>query len=181
MRLRSGSSSTSPGVSYLLSAGMFSDMDSPSVYTGYAGALVQLAQEIEDAGGWEEEPLLKIRVELPGALEAPPECETTIDFLRETFCARSRQVVRGAPRCVVHAAARDHAPSLFCLGLLLALAGEDSADSMRRADLTDDALWLFSLAAELGDARAQWAMGERFSRMRFGLEEGVRLLGKAAP
>jgi hypothetical protein len=55
-----------------------------------------------------------------------------------------------------------------------------SDDYDEEGTLQADGLLLLAEVAESGSALAQWMMGERYSRMKGGLEEGVHQLGLAA-
>lgn len=101
-------------------------------------------------------------------------------FFREELSKASWSELRAVDRAFLQAAALGNASSLWVLGLRLVRAAIAAVDADEQEDLNQDGLFLLVEAAEAGYARAQWMLGERFSRMQDGLDEGVRLLGMAA-
>lgn len=102
------------------------------------------------------------------------------DFLSEELSRSSCDELQGVDREILQAAGLGDAGCLWFLSIRLTHAAICAVDSAEKAELRNDSLLLLAEAAEAGEPRAQWILGERFSRMRDGLDEGLRLLGMAA-
>ncbi len=102
------------------------------------------------------------------------------DFFREELSEVAWRELRQIDRAFLQAAALGNGERLWILGLRLVNTANGSVDLDEREDLNQDGLFLVVEAAEAGEARAQWMLGERFSRMKDGLDESVRLLGMAS-
>lgn len=112
-----------------------------------------------------------------------PEEDIQAEFIQlfsDILSRSSSNELRSTDRSLLQAAALGGPSSLWFLGLTLVRAGSASVFTEEQEDLYEDGLQLLVEAAEAGDSRAQWMLGERFSRMKGGLEEGVRLLGMSA-
>ena len=102
------------------------------------------------------------------------------DFFREELSEVAWRELRQVDRAFLQAAALGNGECLWILGLRLVNAANGSVDLDEQEDLNQDGLFLVVEATEAGEARAQWMLGERFSRMKDGLDESVRLLGMAS-
>jgi TPR repeat protein len=92
----------------------------------------------------------------------------------------SCRILRRIDRTFLQAAALGKTSSLWVISLRLLRESVKFGNEKIEEDLKNDGLFLLMEAAEAGYVRAQWMLGERFSRMNRGLEESVRLLGMAA-
>ena len=138
--------------------------------------LADLSEELYETPDWM---LLEEAVE-SGHLH-PEEIEAEFGaFFRDELSKVSSVALHRVDRVFLQAAALGDASSLWILGLRLVRAGTISEHESEAEELEEDGLFLIVEAAEAGEPRAQWMLGERFSRMEGGLEECIRLFGMAA-
>lgn len=102
------------------------------------------------------------------------------DAFSNELSQASCKILHRIDRTFLQAAALGETSSLWVLSLRLLRESVKFGNETLAEDLKNDGLFLLMEAAEAGYARAQWMLGERFSRMNQGLEESVRLLGMAA-
>ena len=142
----------------------------------------EYSEEFDEAPEWK---LLEEAVESGHLLPSEIIHEFGNAFINELSPA-SCKILRRIDRTFLQAVGLGETSSLWVLSLRLIRESERLTEGVVLKDLTiaddlkSDGLFLLVEAAEAGYARAQWMLGERFSRMDQGLEEGVRLLGMAA-
>ena len=139
--------------------------------------LVAIAMERDER--LEAEVLAEIDEE--GQLDEPSDEDVPLEeFIAEELSMLENAELAAIPEEIIRCASTGHGASLFYLSMRLAAIAENTSYRTDRAALVEGSLWLLRQSTDEGDPRAQWLMGERFSRMKWGLEEGVRLLGLSA-
>ena len=90
------------------------------------------------------------------------------------------ELIRSIESEVLEEAAEGDSALICALGIRLGRASARATTEEAVKQLIEDSILLLGEAANGGDPRAQWILGERFSRMKSGLEEGIQRLGQAA-